>query len=326
MSTPNWGESFLKSGLPLEHLTLATFKSLNWLCSPNIEVERPNREGQQTWFELDLEAESPFNNEGTSLSFLIECKYHDKSRFWFFLPHEPERWGFNDRVFNCGSVQTLAQPRSNSALSLVKASTGGIVVSHEGTKQDNAVRTAIQQLANAFVPVCLSEMYDYSLFDAQTEDVEEDEHYVSVVAKIPLIVTNAVLFRLKEDVTELDEIRNASVPHDIADEISWTWHYFDPSMSLVKQNYDAIEQHIDEQAERIFRFPQVKHRIRELSERPNWIAIVNINHLSNAINEISEHFMSLSMIPVEDVISKKKPRASENPRRKQPPNNPSTAD
>lgn len=309
MSKGKWGKSFLKSGLPLEHLTLATFKSLKWHCSPNIEVERPNREGQKTWFELDLQSESPFDNKGTYLSFLIECKYHDTSRFWFFLPHEPDRWGFNDRVLNCGPVQTLAQPRSNSILSLVKASIGGIVVSEDGAKQDNAVRTAIQQLANAFVPVCLSEMYDYFLSDAQTEDIDEDDYHVSVVAKIPLIVTNAVLFRLKEDVTNLDEIRDASVPHAIADEISWTWHYFDPSMSLVKQNHDAIEQHIHEEAERIFRFPQVKHRIWQLSDRPNWIAIVNINHLSDVINEIVTNFMSLLMIPVEDVMSKNKRRA-----------------
>ncbi|MEI6430307.1 MAG: hypothetical protein WCO45_18280 [Pseudanabaena sp. ELA607] len=303
MSKGKWGESFLKSGLPLEHLTLATFKSMGWICSPSIEVERPNREGQQTWFELDLEAHSPFENQDTTLSFLVECKYHDASRFWFFLPHEPERWGFNDRFFNCGPIQTLAEPRNDkSALKLIQASTGGIVVSEDGTKQDNAVHTAIQQIANAFVPICLSEMYDYLLLD---ED-EDEEYYPAAVAKVPMIVTNATLFRLKENVTDLDAIRNALTPHEVADEIPWTWHYFDPSMSLLKQNNDAIKLHISTQAEFVYRFPHVKQRIWQLCERPNWIAIVNINQLSSVITEISDLFMSLPTLLVEEVVSRRK--------------------
>lgn len=310
MSKGKWGESFLKSGLPLEHLTLATFKSMNWICSPGIEVERPNRDGEKTWFEVDLEAHSPIENQDTSLSFLVECKYHDTSRFWFFLPHQPERWSFNDRVFNCIPVQTLAEPRHNdSVLRLAKASTGGIVVSEDGTKQDNAVRTAIQQLANAFVPICLSEM-DFLLTDLEPEEDEEDEYYPAVTAKVPMIVTNATLFRLKEDVTNLEEIRDASMPHQVADEVSWTWHYFDPSMSLLQQNNVAIENHVNTQAEFIYRFPHVKHRIWELNERPNWIAVVNINHLSSVITEISQLFMSLPTLSVMEVMSRKR-RASD---------------
>jgi hypothetical protein len=47
MSKRKWGESFLKSGLPLEHLTHVTFHGLNWNSYPRPEYSRPNREKKE---------------------------------------------------------------------------------------------------------------------------------------------------------------------------------------------------------------------------------------------------------------------------------------
>jgi len=69
MVAPKWGESFLKSGLPLEHLTQVTFHSLQWNSHPRYEFSRPNKDNQDTWFELDLMTSSPFQNRSTELSF-----------------------------------------------------------------------------------------------------------------------------------------------------------------------------------------------------------------------------------------------------------------
>ncbi len=69
-----WGESFLKSGLPLEHLTLMIFNSFGWDCEPKYEYRRLNREGDSSWFELDLIAYSPYSKKNGNLEFLVECK------------------------------------------------------------------------------------------------------------------------------------------------------------------------------------------------------------------------------------------------------------
>ena len=87
MANQKWGESFLKSGLPLEHLTLLALKSISWECELHYEYFRLNREKQQRRFEHDVIAYSP-NLENGDLRLLIECKYHDESRFWVFLPCE----------------------------------------------------------------------------------------------------------------------------------------------------------------------------------------------------------------------------------------------
>ena len=75
MSKAKWGESFLKTGLPLEHLAIVTLKSLEWDCNPHIEYERKNRENNVEWFELDCAASSPQMNKETELSLLIEQQY-----------------------------------------------------------------------------------------------------------------------------------------------------------------------------------------------------------------------------------------------------------
>lgn len=306
MSKGKWGESFLKSGLPLEHLTFVTFKSLGWQCRSHIEYSRLNREKEETWFEFDLEAQSPENNNDTELSFLVECKYHDLSRFWFFLPHEIQRWPFNDSVLNCGPLQTLVDPDSRSLLELVPASIGGIVVSEDGAKQDNAVHTAIQQLINGFIPYCM-QTFSFNL-DFYNFIGDQAGFVPNVTAIIPMVVTNARVYRLKPDITDLELIRKATSPIDIADEVDWTWCHYDPSIALFDQNLASIEAHIHEEAEFIYRFPFVEERLREFADRPHWIAIVNIKALSKVVTTIYQHFNSLRTLTVDEILKKTKKR------------------
>ena len=297
MGKRKWGESFLKSGLPLEHLTLMTFKSMEFDCSPNIEYQRSDESGQKTWFELDLYACSPNRNKDTYLSFLVESKYHDLSRFWVFLPCETERWHFDDRVFNCGPFQTLSKPTAKTALKLAPLSYSGIVVSEDGLKQENSVYAAIQQVANAFVPQSLSVMFGY-LLDVQKGHIPKCE------ALIPLIVTNARLFRLKPNVTDLEEIRKATVPEQIADELEWTWCYFDPSMDLINRNLRVIEEHQKKETEVLDRFPISYARFELWLTRPNWVAIVNISALPTTIETIFLHFLSMKTCTVSTALKR----------------------
>lgn len=308
MSEGKWGESFLKSGLPLEHLTLMTFRSLGWFCDTHIECERKNREGVNTCFELDLKASYHKNNKDTELSFLVECKYHDLSRFWFFLPHEEKsRWHFDDRVLNIGPLQTLAKPRSSTFLELAPTSSWGTVVAEDGSKQKDAVDKAIQQLTNGFVPICMSTMFDYNI---DFHNVREGYDFqLCSTALIPMIVTNAKIYRLKSTVTDLDIIRNASSPKEIADEILWTWCYFDPSMSQLENNYVSIDKHEKKEKELIDRYPQVKNSLSEFADRPNWILITNIINLQSVIETISSNFMNLRTIKINNILRQQKAKA-----------------
>jgi hypothetical protein len=315
-----WGESFLKSGLPLEHLTLVTLRSLGWYCRPHLEYERPNREKVTTWFELDLEATSPVLNKTGSLTLLIECKYHDASRFWFFLPHERYRWHFDDRVLNPMPLQVLQSPRADSFLSLAPTSVWGVVVSEGGEKQENAAQIAAEQLANGFVPFALSHGFAYML-DPQSYDPRNFIPQPSTV--IPMIVTNARIYRLKPSVTDLDTIRKATTPEEIADELQWTWCYFEPSMALIDQNAVAVEEHIGNEGRLIHRYPGVEERARMFDDRPNWIVVANVQALPNVVTTLHEQFAKLKLRPMRTLLEARTRPSSR--RRKRAGGRPTTA-
>lgn len=167
MAIQKWGESFLKSGLPLEHLTLLALKSISWECELHYEYFRLNREKQQRRFEHDVIAYSP-NLENNDLRLLIECKYHDESRFWVFLPCDTEdhlaQYGalsagenlnVNSAVIHSAPYECLSNPESESLLSLAPKCVWGVTVSMDGTRQPNAVEEATKQLGFGFVPYCL---------------------------------------------------------------------------------------------------------------------------------------------------------------------------
>lgn len=289
MATSKWGESFLKSGLPLEHLVIMTFNSLGWECSPHYEYRRKNREGENAWFEIDVVAYSPMKTFD-DLRLLVECKYHDTSRFWFFLPcvttshtaiyHALEAIDTvetNDRVFHYAPFPVLSNPSSPSALELATKSLWGVVVAADGTKQDNAIETAIHQLGYAFVPYALENQYSLTTNRP--------------TALLPVVVTNAKIFRLKPDITDLERIREGSSPTEVADQLEWTWCYYAPNGALLDHNLDLIDEHINEYG--LKKYPFIENQLTELWASPSWIAVVNIDALSTAVGEIYKHFLAL---------------------------------
>lgn len=166
---------------------------------------------------------------------------------------------------------------------LAPLSYGGIVVSQDGQKQDNSVHTAIQQLSNAFVPYTLSYIFDF-LIEAKS---------LSTLAVIPIIVTNAKIFRLRASITSIETIREATSQSEIADELEWTWCFHNPSMEVSGWNSDIIENFKKRKAKMLSRFPVINRRLWLWGTRPNWIAITNIKSLSTAIKSIDQHFHSL---------------------------------
>jgi len=269
MAGGKWGESFLKSGFPLEHLVLVIFKNLQWDCHPNFEYTRLNREKHEEWFEVDLVAKCPRFNETTQLSMLLECKYHDPSRYWFFLPHESSgRWLFDDRALNCAPYQTLRHPRANTILREAPLSSHAIVVAQDGAKQDNAAHTAIQQVVNGFVPCALDWAFGYNIDYTNVMDPRDELRFEpGVDALIPVVVTNADLFRLRPEIKDLDVIRKASGPPDVAESVGWTWCYHDVPSRLADQNMEAIRRHLRKVPELVYRFPDISNGISRPSAK-----------------------------------------------------------
>lgn len=285
----NWGRSFLKSGLPLEHLSLVMMNSVGWDCAPHQEYERPNREGEPTWFEIDLCASKSQGSEN-NMELLIECKYHDESRFWFFLPWSSsdfqaeyhateagENQEANCRVFNYCPFEVLEEPDSDSALALAPKSLWGVVVNKTGQKEENMIEKALKQLSGAFVPYTIERFFTL--------------HNITPTAVLSVIVTNANIYRLRSKITNLSEIARASSPEDVADKLKWTWCYFSPRADILIQN-NALIHDIEERA-MLKPLDKVTSQLLKIWTAPSWFAVINIQALSEVVTTIFSHFSSL---------------------------------
>ena len=296
MAAGKWGESFLKSGLPLEHMAMSILTRMGWDCETNYEYERLNRDGKQEWFELDLEAESPFIDANQpSLKLIVECKYHDPSRFWMLLPHVPTRWHFEDRLLNYAPFEALGSRRHSSLLKLAPTSVRGVVVSQDGQKQDDALYTAIQQVFHGFLPIVLDHGFGYSL------DVKRG-YSPPITAYIPMIITNADLFRMLPSVSSLSDIRKANDPSDIAERLQWTWLYYDIPIALLDQQRDFVVAHQEVMERLMQKYPAASKRLTSMPGRPNWIALVNIEYLESAVEAIFRQFTKIKARKPEEFL------------------------
>lgn len=287
MSKAKWGESFLKTGVPFEHLTLMTLNSAGWLCELHHEYRRPSFKDEDRTFEIDLVALQRLGHR-PGLCLIIECKYHDEERFWFFLPSinadhlssfglgSSENLEADERVLFFVPLNPLAGEPSSSMLPLAPKSFWGTVVSRTGQKQENTVHAALSQVAYAMAPIALD------LFDAPAP-----------TAILPVVVTSAKLYRLRPGVVDLNIIREARAPSDIADELPWTWCYqaMDDGLSLhnllaarkrFKKGLFSDMHEVDKQLGDIYKFPR-------------WVAVINISHLAGTLEQISKCFDGLPM-------------------------------
>jgi hypothetical protein len=289
MPGQKWGESFLKSGLPLEHLTLLTLKSIGWTCELHSEYRRANREGDLKWFEHDVIAYSPSSQNG-DLELLVECKYHDESRFWFFLPCETEdhlaQYGalsagenlyVDGAVLHSAPYEVLKNPNAETFLGLAPQCVWGVTISRDGTRQSNTVEEATKQLVFGFVPFCLEHFYGF--------------HRSRAVSVLPVIVTSAWLFRLRPEIRSLDKVRAAGAPDEIADNIGWLWCYQAPNGDLLDHNMSEIEAYKDRN--RYAKRKVIAKQLLALWSSPHWIIVANIEALSDAVKAIYTHFSSL---------------------------------
>lgn len=301
MSSKKWGESFLKSGLPLEHVAALAVRSQGWWVQSNIEYQRELGNTQARSFELDLLAMTPTQNNGSALSILAECKYHDMSRFWMFLPSDSPPHAVNEsRLLNFSPIQTLRQLVGRTFSGLAPFSSVGVVLSHDGQKQRNAIHIGMQQLANAFVPYWLPQtLQSLDAFAISTPTDEESLAH----AIIPTLITNAALFRLRPEITDLSTIRDAGRPGDVADPIPWTWCRFNASNALRASNERLFHQLLSHEREKFARFPAAEMRIRHLLNAPSWIAVVNIESFSEFAETLQERFMKLDLRNAYELIA-----------------------
>ena len=80
----DWKDLLLRSGLPLEHDVADLLEKHKIYSYGEYSYSRINENGQQLEHSVDIDAE--IRLAGAPLYFLIECKYRDPQKMWFFYP------------------------------------------------------------------------------------------------------------------------------------------------------------------------------------------------------------------------------------------------
>lgn len=212
----NWKKHLLKSGLPFEYEVKELFVKNGCTVWDEYSYLKNDENNIVKEFSYDLDANKW--NGGYSIDFMIECKYKTEPTKWFFTPdpysyqkelnqnsflHPIDHFTENNFLFNqMPFYKVIEEPLGPFCLK-------GVEIYNNKPVETNIFR-AIKQLSYAFIEKTIS------AFDGQL-DSEVKMFNDTVYLKIPLIITNADLHLINENITT-KEIEKASSFEEISSE------------------------------------------------------------------------------------------------------------
>ena len=296
MQNNKWKEYILKSGLPLEFEVRKTLDKLGFWSKNEFAYVRENEHNILTEFSYDIDSEIVINDHCFEL--LVECKYRDESTSWLFLPeeynHSTRGIGTTDFRNTNDFFYSTKYTELFKMVNIAKISplcSKGIEINSTG-QNPKTIDQAISQVSYAIVDKVIS---------AMEKQIQERET-LFVYHHVPIIVTTANLFRMKQNVTiesikAADKIEEIAVKHNIL--------LIEPTISidLRKHSYKKISEFESKYSKDFLNgrlSPQSKkygrnfeHYKNEISEFPNGVIIMthekngqNFKKLLSAFNEI----------------------------------------
>ncbi len=210
MAETKWKDYLLKSGLPLEYEVREILDARK--CQTHFEQSylRPDENNIINAFSYDIG--SAYIPELNYFDMLIECKYRDPSTNWIFLPDYTTALGeLTSTSFvhvNDHFTQEYKHPfRFNEIPSIAPVCSKGIEITTDG-QNPKSISQAVAQLSYAMAETIVEGMT--AQISAEKTGITEQIFY-----HIPIIVTTANLYRLKENIN-IDTIRKTDKLEDIS--------------------------------------------------------------------------------------------------------------
>lgn len=305
MNSPNkskkWKDVLLSSGLPLEHLVSKKLSELGIYVSGEYSYLRPNENGIDTEFSVDLWAfnfiEENKGNEDfwASINFAIECKYSHQNTKWLFSPYSNDNDTFSDgyiKTFQDLCVKKIDVRQLHAFDENLPYCIKGVEL-HEKDSNPYTITKGLNQLKYATVQ--LSKRFIADQVCSHPDDLE-------IVFLCSILVTTASLYVFKKGLS-LDDFHKANDMLDIADEVDslvvsqrrslQLEEYVDRATAKLCSSHTEIEKRLEE-IDRVlagsdFEGYQVsnsfflKDVMGSASER---ILVVNFSSLDKVINNI----------------------------------------
>lgn len=196
-----WKDFLLKSSIPLEYEVKQLLDKYG--CVSNYEFTYLRHDENEVVNEFSYDIDASYIKGGHFFELMIECKYRDLSTNWIFIPdnyggmEEIEHYSFinpNDHFTQKNKFLRLDYEP------LAPLCGKGIEINSNG-QNPKTITQAINQLSYAMAEKVVSGM------EHQIEKLLTTSEIIFY--NIPIIVTTANLYRLKDDVT-IKEIKNSN--------------------------------------------------------------------------------------------------------------------
>lgn len=196
-----WKDYLLKSGIPLEYEVMQYLQQKGCVGNYEHTYMRNDENGIPNEFSFDIT--SSFIKGRNFFDLMIECKYRDPSTNWIFVP-EDGYGGLND-IPSHGFINPNDHFNKKNKFSpfdfepLAKLCGKGIEITSNGPNP-KTINQAIKQLSYAMADKVISGM------EHQIDGLMGNSEFIFY--DIPIIVTTANLYRLKENIT-IEELKKS---------------------------------------------------------------------------------------------------------------------
>ncbi len=244
-----WKTHLLSSGMPLEYSVIDTLIRLGSWHPREYRYQRPNELGVPTVFSVDVHASQIL--KACWLELLIECKYRRDGIKWVFMPERfsdlPGGSDFDAAFLILDGISGYHLDRGvlRSASKHYIACGKGIEI-HEKGNNPKAIEQAVCQLSFA-VP--------HRVVECIEEQLGWMEDFGMYHVLVPIIVTTAELWRMKEHTT-IEEVREAAQLDAIATREDMLFMCRPPDTALATYTKSLLQ-------ERLGRRPELVSKIEE---------------------------------------------------------------
>lgn len=234
-----WKDHLLKSGLPLEFEVKKFLDEYGCISNMERTYLRNNEAEVPTEFSYDID--SSYIEGEHFIDLMIECKYRHESVRWVFLP---ETYGSIDDIKHTDFMHpvdhfnTHEYRNFNFPIAFGPLCSKGVELTSEGANP-KTITQAIAQLAYAIADKATNAILH------QTDDVLGTHFKSTTFYSIPIIVTTAQLYRLREEV-DIKMIKASELLEDIATSEPFLVLKAKPGSDLLKYNQEIFSDFIME--------------------------------------------------------------------------------
>jgi hypothetical protein len=229
----SWKDALLRSGVPLEADVKRYLEKRGCIVNFEFSYLKPDEHEVERQFSCDIDA--AYVRPAHFISLLVECKYRHQGVQWVFVPRDyggPDE--FDPNLFMHPFDHFVSAEFPFSGLfprRLAPCCSKGIEITNDGANE-KSIDQALAQLAFAFAP---------KVADACEHQVMRLLGGEIIFYHVPVIVTTAELFRLKDEVS-IETIRAAKSLEGVATKHDCLVHSYTAGIELRRYSEKAMEE------------------------------------------------------------------------------------